>query len=146
MQSIKLPGLVLGLAVILTATAVCAQTNASSPVSKSADTNSDERMDQAEFNQYIKQLTFEKLDTNKDGMISLEEWKVVDHSPDAEKHFKAMDKDGDGKLNYQEFSNAPNWKSALKRPFTALNQDRDGNPASDESTRHPRFRLLSVDF
>ena len=50
---------------------------------------------------------FKKLDTNNDGVISLDEFKAgprAQKEPDkAEAAFKKMDKDGDGKLTLEEF-------------------------------------------
>lgn len=128
------------------ATAARAQTNAASAFFQSADTNGDGRVSRAEFAGQIKKSTFEKLDTNKDGMITLEEWKAVDHSPEAAKHFNAMDKDRNGMISYPEFSNTADWKSALNDSFASLDRDRDSNLTPDELTGHPMFRLLSVDF
>lgn len=128
------------------ATAARAQTNATLAVFKSADTNSDGRVSQTEFAGHIKKSTFDKLDANKDGMISLEEWKTVDLSPEAEKHFAAMDKDRNGRISYPEFSDAADWKSALNDSFKSLDRDRDSHLAPDELTGRPMFRLLSVDF
>ena len=128
------------------ATAVRAQTNAALTVFQSADTNSDGRVSQTEFAGHIKKSTFEKLDTNKNGMVSLEEWKAVDHSPEAEKHFAAMDKDRNGRLSYPEFSDTADWKSALNDSFKSLDRDRDSHLASDELNGRPMFRFLSVNF
>ena len=128
------------------ASAACAQTNAAAAVFKSADTNSDGQVSQAEFAGHIKKSTFDKLDTNKDGTITLEEWKARDHSPEAEKHFAAMDKDRNGRLSYPEFSDTADWKSALNDSFKSLDRDRDSNLAPDELTGRPMFRLLSVNF
>ncbi|MDP2991082.1 MAG: EF-hand domain-containing protein, partial [Kiritimatiellota bacterium] len=123
-----------------------AQTNATSAIFQSADTNSDGRVSQAEFARHAKTSAFERLDQNKDGMITLEEWKAVDHSPEAEKNFAAMDKDRNGRLSHPEFSDAPDWKSALNDSFKSLDRDRDSNLAPDELTGRPMFRLLSVNF
>jgi len=128
------------------ATAARAQTNATSAAFQSADTNSDGRVSQTEFAGHIKKSTFEKLDTNKDGMITLKEWKAADHSPEAEKHFEAMDKDRSGRISYPEFSDAADWNSSLNDSFKSLDRDRDSNLAPDELTGRPMFRLLSVDF
>lgn len=144
MQFIQLS--VLGLAAILSATAACAQTNAPSAVFKSADTNLDGQVSQDEFAGHIKKSTFDRLDANKDGMITLEEWKAADHSPEAEKHFEAMDKDRSGGISYPEFSDTADWKSALNDSFKSLDRDRDSNLAPGELTGRPMFRLLSVDF
>jgi len=150
MQSIKLS--VLGLAAVLAATAAQAQTSAVSLVTapptvfQSADTNSDGRVSQAEFDRHAKTSTFKRLDQDKDGMIALEEWKAVDLSPEAQKHFEAMDKDRNGKISSSEFSDTTHWKSTLNDSFKLLDRDRDSHLAPDELTGRPMFRLLSVDF
>ena len=146
MQSIKLPVLGLGLAAILAATAAHAQTNTTSAVFRSADTNNDGRVSQAEFVRHAQTSTFERLDQDKDGMITLEEWKAVDLSPEAQKHFDAMDKDRNRRISYPEFSDTAHWKNALNDSFTLLDRDRDSHLAPDELTGRPMFRLLSVDF
>ena len=128
------------------ATAVRAPTNAAPTFFKSADTNSDGRMSQTEFAGHIKKVTFEKLDANKDGLITLPEWKTVDLSPEAQKHFEAMDKDRNGRISYPEFSGVADWKSALNDSFKLLDRDRDSHLAPDELTGRPMFRFLSVDF
>ncbi|MCX6991773.1 MAG: EF-hand domain-containing protein [Kiritimatiellaeota bacterium] len=128
------------------ATAARVQTNAASAVFQSADTNSDGWVSPAEFEGHIKKSTFEKLDTNKDGMITLEEWKAVDHSPEAEKHFAAMDIDRNGRISYPEFADTADWKSALNDSFKSLDRDRDSNLAPNELTGRPMFQLLSVSF
>jgi len=146
MQSIKLSALELGLAAVLTATAAHAQTNASPAVFRSADTNSDGRVSRAEFVRHTKTSTFERLDQDKDGVITLEEWKVVDLSPEAQEHFEVMDKDRDGRISSPEFSDTAHWKNALNDSFALLDRDRDSHLAPDELTGRPMFRLLSVDF
>ena len=128
------------------ATAARAQTNATSAVFQSADTNSDGQVSQAEFAGHAKAFTFERLDRDKDGMITLKEWKAMDNSPEAEKHFAVMDKDRNGRISYPEFSDAVDWKSALNDSFKSLDRDRDSNLTPDELTGRPMFRLLSVDF
>jgi len=79
-------------------------------------------------------------------MIVLEEWKAVDLSPEAQKHFEAMDKDRNGKISSSEFSDTTHWKSTLNDSFKLLDRDRDSHLAPDELTGRPMFRLLSVDF
>lgn len=128
------------------AVAARAPTNTASAVFQSADTNSDGLVSQAEFASYAKASTFERLDQDKNGVITLQEWKAVDHSPEADKHFEAMDKNRNGRISYPEFSNAADWKNALDNSFSSLDRDQDRNLASDELNRHPMFRLLSVDF
>ncbi|MFA5043953.1 MAG: EF-hand domain-containing protein [Kiritimatiellia bacterium] len=128
------------------AAAALAPTNAAAAVFRSADTNSDGWVSRAEFGGYVGKSTFEKLDANKNGAITLEEWRAVDYSPDAKMHFDALDKDRNGRISYPEFSNASDWGSALNDSFKALDRDRDSNLAPGELTGRPMFRLLSVDF
>lgn len=42
------------------------------------------------------------MDTDKDGFVSLEEYKGMGHGKDAEKTFKKMDANGDGKISPEE--------------------------------------------
>jgi len=145
-------GLMMGFGLVAWVVAAQPQTNAvpaatAAPATfQSADTNGDNQVSQAEFAGYVKKSTFEKLDTDKDGMISLEEWKAMDKSPEAQKHFDAMDKDRSGRISYPEFTNTADWKSALNDSFNSLDRDRDSHLASDELTGRPMFRLLSVNF
>jgi len=128
------------------ATAARAPTNGAPTVFQSADTNLDGRVSQAEFARHAKASTFDRLDQDKDDMVTLEEWKAVDNSPEAGKHFEAMDTDRNGRISYSEFSDAADWKSALNDSFKSLDRDRDSHLAPDELTGRPMFRLLSVNF
>jgi hypothetical protein len=123
-----------------------APTNAASAGFQSADTNGDNRVSQAEFAGYVGKTTFEKLDADKDGTVTLEEWKAVDRSPEAAKHFAAMDKDRNGRISYPEFIEAFDGNSTLNNSFDSLDRDRDSNLAPNELTGRPMFRLFSVDF
>jgi len=58
---------------------------------------------------YHKGKMFEKMDTNADGVISLEE-----HSAKAERRFKKMDANGDGKVTKEE---AKNHHAAMREKY-----------------------------
>ncbi|MDD5678626.1 MAG: hypothetical protein PHW60_11670 [Kiritimatiellae bacterium] len=128
------------------AAAAHAQTNAAPTDFQSADTNADGRVSQAEFDEHVKKSNFENLDANNDGVITLAEWKAVDHSAAAARNFAAMDKNHNGRINYPEFSDMADKNSNLNNSFKSLDRDMDSKLAPDELTRHPMFRLLSVDF
>ena len=52
-----------------------------------------------------KQKQFEKLDTDKNGSISLEEFKAASKTPDtADKKFARLDADKNGSVSLEEFS------------------------------------------
>ncbi len=47
---------------------------------------------------------FERMDTNKDGILTLDEYKIgLKNQPNLEARFKNFDKNGDGKLTHEEF-------------------------------------------
>ena len=49
-------------------------------------------------------IPFDRSDTNKDGFLSLEEFKTgLKTGENLEERFKTFDKDGDGKVSRQEF-------------------------------------------
>ncbi len=140
----------LALATVWAAT-VQAQTNAApikpvAAVFQSADTNSDGRVSLDEFASSVGTSTFARLDQDRDGVITLAEWKTVDHSPEATKHFEAVDKDRNGRISYPEFADALNSRSNLHDSFKSLDRDRDSHLAPDELTGRPMFQLLSVNF
>ncbi|XP_061341836.1 calmodulin-like protein 30 [Gastrolobium bilobum] len=87
---------------------------------------------------------FEKFDTNKDGNISLEEYKAAVRALDrgigdseAVKAFKAMDSNGDGLIEFKEFMEIFNGESRIKEneiksAFQVFDLNGDGKISAEE--------------
>lgn len=87
---------------------------------------------------------FEKFDSNKDGKISLDEYKAALKAMDrgvgnteAVKAFQVMDCDGDGFIDFNEFLGMFNGggrvkESELKSAFQVFDLDGDGKISADE--------------
>ncbi len=54
-----------------------------------------------------KQLQFEKLDADKNELLTLEEYTSITNTPERAEHFTRLDSDGSGSLSLQEFSTPP---------------------------------------
>jgi Ca2+-binding EF-hand superfamily protein len=78
-----------------------------------------------EFFVYVKEVSFQQLDANGDGSISLTEWQVEEAGPVGQELFERMDKNTDQKLTVAEFKNTPRMKEVLHNLFKTL--DRNGD-------------------
>ena len=89
---------------------------------------------------------FGKADMDGDGSISWEEWQQLDASPDARRHFDALDTNHDGKITINE------WKAGLKKSgvsmslFKQLDTDHDGYLSSSELNHRPVSSLFRLKF
>ncbi|KAK4262289.1 hypothetical protein QN277_027869 [Acacia crassicarpa] len=90
---------------------------------------------------------FAKYDTNKDGKISLEEYKAAMKAinksisnAEAEKSFQVMDSDGDGSIDFKEFLEMYSGggkvkESELRSAFQMFDLDGDGKISAEELCR-----------
>jgi len=116
---------------------------------KSIDENADGRINQEEFSKDMKEQAFERLDTNKNEMISMEEWEPLTDIKNRKKHmelFERMDKDSDKRINFLEFSDYAERHSNIEEAFMGLDKNRNNHLSPDEITVRPLFKMITVRF
>lgn len=87
-----------------------------------ADVNHDRKLDKPEFTDGIAGIIMEKFDADKDGAVTLQEWRAVEGTKD-DKGFKQRDSNRDGKITLPEAR-----KLAAKGPrFGRLFDELDAN-------------------
>ncbi|MDY2587891.1 EF-hand domain-containing protein [Winogradskyella aquimaris] len=104
------------------------------------------------------EAVFQKLDTNKDGAITLDEFKKRPSRKEiqeemVETHFKTLDLNTDGSLSLNEFKKGKDMakKERLKKHFSSLDKDDNGVidfdefEAFNETKRHKRKHKRSKD-
>jgi Ca2+-binding EF-hand superfamily protein len=103
------------------------------------------------------QMAFDRMDTNKDGKISLDEWKAAHpNDPNAEAQFKKLDANGDGFLTKEEFEAAAQQSKQMMEEkakqraaarFDAMDTNKDGKISLDEwKAAHPHDRNAEAQF
>ena len=78
-----------------------------------------------EFDAYMKDHVFTKIDTNGDGMITMEEWRAVAPNHPVSK-FKQADTNGDGMISRTEADKASDKSGGYARLFRKIDTDKDG--------------------
>jgi len=97
------------------------------PRLKAMDKDGDGKISRAEFQG--REAMFDRLDSNKDGFLTNDEAAKLPQRLGAQR-FKALDKDGDGKLSRDEFPGRP-------RVFDKLDTDKDGFLSREEAAKFP---------
>ena len=122
------------------------QTNDFRNTFHAADTNRDGKITLDEFKQHAKQEAFKNIDRNGDKKIDRQEWKVTTPSPRAESNFESVDKNRDHAVSFLEFSEKADKNYNYDEVFNALDRNRDGSLAPDEFNARPAFNILSIKF
>ena len=119
------------------------------PIFEKADTNKDSKIDHEELKKYMKEDAFEKLDTDRDKIISGAEWSRADNVLEIEEYkatFEMMDRDKNWKISYPEFSNYLDKYSNIEDAFMILDKNEDNALTPAEIDYVPSFRLITIQF
>tara|TARA_R110002096_G_scaffold104771_20_gene230775 strand:+ start:4857 stop:5246 length:390 start_codon:yes stop_codon:yes gene_type:complete len=90
------------------------------------DADNDDKVSRAEFRQVVQEEAFDLLDANKDGAVTLEEWKAVEDVRQPLRRFNSLDSNGDSKLSFDEFAKTSRKRSTLDNMFGTLDRNEDG--------------------
>ena len=123
-----------------------AQTNDFRNAFQAADTNRDGKITLDEFKQHAKRETFKNIDRDGDKKIDKQEWKAAVPSPQAEGNFESVDKNRDNNVSFLEFSERTDKNYNYEEIFSTLDRNRDGSLAPDEFNARPAFNILSIKF
>ena len=124
----------------------------SAPMSfKAMDANHDGKVSREEFSNAVKTAAFQKLDTDKNQFITLDEWLRKDTSPDARQHFESLDTNKDGKISRTEFLALPNKNTNIDEQFAELDKIKDNFIVPDEQPGRKdditvMYKFFSVKF
>jgi Ca2+-binding EF-hand superfamily protein len=116
---------------------------------RSLDLNKDGKIDRNEFSEDMKKEAFSKLDKDKNGVISSEEWENNDDVPELDKKnelFKRMDKNKNKGITFFEFSDYADRHSNINEAFMGLDRNGNNSIEPDEMTVRPLFKWLTIRF
>lgn len=131
----------------IAAISICsAQTNDVKNAFEAADTNRDGKITLDEFKQHVKQEAFKNIDQDGDKKIDRKEWRAAAPSPPADGNFEATDKNRDASVSFMEFSEKADQNYNYDEVFNALDRNRDGSLAPDEYNARPAFTIFSIRF
>jgi hypothetical protein len=108
-----------------------------------ADLNHDHKLSQKEFSEGVAILVFQKYDANKDGVVTIEEWRVVEGTGN-DKGFKKRDPNHDGKITLPEVKQLAATGPRFARLFEAIDANNDGYikwvEIEEFKKAHPEFQ------
>jgi hypothetical protein len=104
------------------------------------DTNRDGSGSRSEFDAYMKQEVFARIDANQDAKVTLEEWQSFNPKVGSEK-FRKTDPNRDGVIDRQEANAAFDREGSLTTLFGKIDTDGNGSLSRAEvSAFHSKLR------
>lgn len=102
----------------------------SSGLNPAADTNHDDEVSFTEFNRYMKETIFTEFDADRDGMVTMAEWRRLEPDAPASK-FRKADRSGNGSVTRAEADAHLEREGSMKELFAKI--DTDGNGSLSEA-------------
>ena len=93
---------------------------------KTADIDDDNAVTFTEFDSYMKKTVFDEIDTNRDGKVTMDEWRSVNPN-DPISEFHETDKNGDGFITRTEADAGFDREKTFQKLFEKLDSNRDGS-------------------
>lgn len=90
-----------------------------------ADVNHDSRLDKQEFTDGVANIVMEKFDTDKNGTVSLAEWRTLEGTGN-DKGFKQRDANHDGGITLPETRQMTAKGPRFERLFEEIDANKDG--------------------
>ena len=110
------------------------------------DSDGDRRVSRDEFMAFMDREGFARLDVDKNGAITWDEWRTFDTTADARRDFEALDTDRDERIEPEEWSYNLGRSGVALRLFTSLDLDRNEVLSGEELDRSPVAPMLSITF
>ncbi len=144
---IKMTKYILCFLVIFSISFAVSESIAMHEVFKDLDLNKDGKIDRNEFSEDMKKDAFNKLDKDKNGVITADELEDVYTGAELDRHnelYKRMDKDKDKRITFFEFSDYADRYSNIEEAFMGLDKDGNNSISADEMTVRPIFKWITV--
>lgn len=116
---------------------------------KSIDSDTDGRVSEKEFSEDMNENAFDRIDVDKNKMISMQEWEPLAEVTNKKKHmelFESIDRDRDRRISFLEFSDYAERHSNIEEAFIGLDKDRNNSLSPDEITVRPLFKMITIRF
>jgi len=110
------------------------------------DSNGDGRVSRDEFLAFMNREGFARLDIDKSGTITWDEWRTFDTTAEARRDFEALDTNQDERIEPAEWTYNLGRSGVALRLFTNLDLDRVEALSEPELDQSPVAPMLSIRF